>query len=75
MPFLCWAHTRSRALTAHHKHTWFSLDWNSESIGEIGMNSARAAPLGLPPIFISNDRAAVYEAQVLAPGIEVVIAK
>lgn len=70
------AHAKQGTPGAPQAHMVFpGLEWNGESIGEIGMNAARAAASGVPLIFISGDRAAVCEAQVLVPDIEVVITK
>ena len=70
------AHAKQGTPAAPQAHMVFpGLEWNGESVGEVGMNAARAAALGVPLIFISGDRAAVREAQVLVTNIEFVITK
>jgi D-amino peptidase len=48
---------------------------NDMPVGEIWMNSYIAGVYGVPLVFLSGDRAAVEEAQALAPGIETVVVK
>jgi D-amino peptidase len=70
------AHAKQGSLAASQAHMVFpGLKWNGEPVGEIGMTAAHAAVLGVPLIFISGDRAAVREAQILVPNIEAVITK
>jgi D-amino peptidase len=70
------AHAKEGTPAAPQAHMVFpGLEWNGEQVGEIGMTAAHAAVLGVPLVFISGDRAAVREAQVLVPNIESVITK
>jgi D-amino peptidase len=70
------AHAKKGTPAASQAHMVFpGLEWNGEPVGEIGMNAAHAAVLGVPLVFISGDRAAVHEAQMLVPNIEAVITK
>ncbi|HEX37810.1 MAG TPA: hypothetical protein ENG70_02995 [Candidatus Cloacimonetes bacterium] len=74
--FLLGAHAKKGTSAAPQAHMVFpGLEWNGEQVGEIGMTAAHASVLGVPIVFISGDRAAVREAQVFVPNIEVVITK
>ena len=70
------AHVKQGSPAASQAHMVFpGLEWNGEPVGEIGMTAAHAALLDVPLVFISGDRAAVREAQLLVPNIEAVITK
>ena len=74
--FLLGLHAKQGTPAAPQAHMLFpGLEWNGETVGEIGMTMATAAVLGVPLVFISGDRAAVREAQAFVPTIENVVTK
>jgi D-amino peptidase len=54
-------------------HTRYEL--NGMTVGEVGMSMIVAGSYGIPSVFISGDRHAVEEAQVLCPVIETAVVK
>jgi D-amino peptidase len=77
--FLCGLHAMagsekgvlSHSFTPFIKNVWL----NDARIGEIGINMAAFADLGIPAIFISGDEEAVWEARGLVPRIQGAVVK
>jgi len=61
----------SHSFTPFVKNVWL----NDSRIGEIGVNIAAFADVGVPTVFISGDEEAVWEARGLIPRIQGVIVK
>jgi D-amino peptidase len=61
----------SHSFTPFIKNVWL----NNSRIGEIGINMATFADLGIPAIFISGDEEAVWEARGIVPRIQGAVVK